>query len=253
MMNTGDAESQIQILLDLQAELTRYGGAEEVPTIWNDYATQRSLLFKQFGLPETAVNLELLDPSTMSDIELLGMNFSGLSDDQRLGDCHQLKEILGQAGILGFTEDQTDDQKKEWIVSRIFKRLYLRAKNLHRLPRHTPRAILEYGLEIKMPAKDMLSLLGYYNEPYLRFLINTIWYGKFATVVQIMKELKLAQDLMKVWAFVEYGSNFLWEKQMAVNNLKRSGLRFIDWYLWWEQDVNFYTSIEQMGKDAFQA
>jgi hypothetical protein len=252
-MTPDDTKNQIRILLDMRAELNRYGGAEEAPLIWHDYVTQRSFLFKQFGLPETSVNFKLLDPLPITDVEKRWRNLSRLSDDQRFGEYFQLKDILGQAGIIGFTEDQVYDHKNESIVNLIFERLYLRAKNLHKLPRPTPRAILKFGKEEKVAANDLLILLGYTNEPYQRFLIHTIWYGGFCTANQVMIELKLAQDLMNVWAFVEYSSDFIWEKQMGVENLKRSGLRFVNWYLWWEQDINFYGSIEPMGKDAFQA
>jgi len=68
-MISDDTKKQISDLLDLQTELTRYGGAEEAPAIWRDYATRRSLLFEQFGLPEVTENFKLLDPTPISGIE----------------------------------------------------------------------------------------------------------------------------------------------------------------------------------------
>jgi len=235
-MNTDDAKSQIHILLDLQAELNNYGGAEEAPAIWGDYVTQRSLLFKQFGLPETSVNFKLLDPLPMTNIEVRGINLSALFDNQRTGEFHQLKDILTQAGIIGFTEDQKYDHKKELIVNRIFDRLYLRAKNLHKLPRPSLMEILEFGKEEKVSAADLLILMGFFNEPYQRFLINIILYRGYTTTVEVRRELIRAQDLTNVWGFVELYSNFLWEKRMGADSLRMSGLRFIDSYLWWENN-----------------
>ncbi len=239
-MDQDDAKSQIHILLDLRAEIDCYGGAEETPAIWGDYVTRRSLLFKQFGLPETTVNFQLLDPQAMTEVEMRGINLSGLSDNKRMGEFHQLKDILEQAGIIGFTEDQKYDLRKERIVNRVFDRLYLRAKNLHKLPRPSLMAILEFGKEEKVPAADLLTLLGFFNEPYQRFLINIILYGGYSTTIQVRRELVRAQDLTNVWGFVELYSDFLWERQMGAKSLKMSGLRFIDSYLWWEKEIIFF-------------
>ena len=90
-----------------------------------------------------------------------------------------------------------------------------------------------------MPAKDLLVLLGYFNEPYQRFIINVIWYGGYGSAGQILKELKVAQNLINVWGFIEVYSDYLWERQLGIDNLKSSGLRFLDSYLWWEQDFIF--------------
>ncbi len=235
-MNTDDARNQIHNLLDLRTELSRYGGAEEAPTIWHDYVTRRSLLFKQFGLPETTVNFQLLDPTPISGIERRRIYRAGLDNDNRLGEIAHLKDILLQAGITGLTEDTPAKNQREPIVTMIFDRLSLRGKNLQSFPRPTQMELLEYGIESKIPARDLLLLLGYFNEPYQRFLINTILYGGYGSAIQVLEELKVAQDLINVWAFVELYSDFLWERQLGADNMKSSGLRFIDSYLWWEMD-----------------
>ena len=106
----------------------------------------------------------------------------------------------------------------------------------------TPLELLEHGKENQLPPADLLSQLEFFNDPYQRFLISVIWYGGYGTAVQVLKDLKCAQELMNIWAFLEFSSNLPWEKQLGIDNLNSSGLRFIDSYLWWEQDVNCFTT-----------
>ena len=121
-MNPDDTKTQIRDLLDLQAELTYYGGAEQAPTTWRDYATRRSLLFEHFGLPEITENFKLLDRTTLTGIERRRIYSAKLSDGKRLGKFTQLKDILVHAGISGFVDETTGDYRHEQIVNIIFDR-----------------------------------------------------------------------------------------------------------------------------------
>jgi hypothetical protein len=95
---------------------------------------------------------------------------------------------------------------------------------------------LYFGIENKIPASDLLQLLGYFVEPYQLFIINIIWYGEYANAYQVNEELKLAQDIHNIWGFLELQSDLLWERKLGVTNLRHKGLQFLDEFLWWEKD-----------------
>jgi len=102
----------------------------------------------------------------------------------------------------------------------------------------TPFELLEYGKEKKLPAADLLSQLGFFNDQYQRFLIEVIWYGGYGTADQVLIDLRGAQEINNIWGFLEFSSEIECEKQLGIDNLKWSGLRFIDQFIWWEKGLN---------------
>jgi hypothetical protein len=102
----------------------------------------------------------------------------------------------------------------------------------------TPLEFLVFGKEKQLPAADLLSQLGFFNDPYQRFLIEIIWYGGYGTADQVLNDLNCAQGINNIWALLEFSSDLPWEKQLGIDNLNSSGLHFIDRYLWWEQGLN---------------
>jgi hypothetical protein len=115
-------------------------------------------------------------------------------------------------------------------------KLTLRARNFHSSAPSDPYKLLYFGIENKIPASDLLQLLGYFVEPYQLFIINIIWYGEYANAYQVNEELKLAQDIHNIWGFLELQSDLLWERKLGVTNLRHKGLQFLDEFLWWEKD-----------------
>jgi len=238
-MNSDDAKNLIRVLLDIRTELIHYGGAEEAPAIWERYFEHRTSLFKYFALPETAENYKLLDVPQVND-EVIGENLPSLDNDERFGDFRQLKDILRETGIINTVDELVFDERKERIINRISRNLYNATKALHFSQPMSLLELLDYGKEHKLHANDLLLLLGFFNEPYQRFLINVIWYGGYGTAGQVLKELRRAQDIRYFFGFVEYASDLLWEKQLGIDYLKTSGYKFIEAFLWMERTKATY-------------
>lgn len=108
----------------------------------------------------------------------------------------------------------------------------------------TPIELLEFGKKNKIPASEFLSRLGFLNDSYQRFLIEVIWFGGYGSAVQVLKDLRGAEEIMSIWGFLEYESSDEWEKDLGIDNLNRSGLLFIDQYLWWEKGLNLLSNGE---------
>ncbi len=233
-MNSDEAKNLIRVLLDIRTELIHYGGAEEAPAIWNTYVEHRTTLFKYFALPETAENYKLLDVPQVND-EIIGENLPRLDNDQRFGDFRQLKDILREAGIISSGDELVFDERKEQIINRISRNLFKATKALHFSQPMSLFELLDYGKERRLPTNDLLLLLGFFNDPYQRFLINTIWYGGYGTAGQVFNELKRAQDIRYFFGFVDYASDFLWEKQLGIEYLRTSGYKFINAFLLFER------------------
>jgi hypothetical protein len=235
-MNSYDAKNLIRILLDIRTELMHYGGVEEAPSIWVKYVEHRTTLFKYFALPETAENYKLLDVPQVNN-EVSGENLPRLDNDQRLGDFQQLRDILRETGIIITGDELKFNERNEQIVNKISRNLYKATKALHFSQPLSLLELLDYGKEMKLSASDLLLLLGFFNEPYQRFLINTIWYGGYGTAGQVLKELKRAQDIRYFFGFVDYSSDLIWEKQIGMDYLRASGYKFIDAFLWMERNI----------------
>jgi hypothetical protein len=235
-MNSDDAKNLIRILLDIRTELIHYGGVEEAPAIWDKYVEHRTTLFKYFALPETAENYKLMDVPQVNN-EVIGENLPRLDNDQRLGDFRQLKDILRETGIFITGDELVSNERKEQIVNRISRNLYNASKALHFSQPLSLLELLDYGKEMKLPANDLLLLLGFFNKPYQRFLINFVWYGGYCAADQVLKELKRAQEARYFCGFVDYSSNLLWEKQLGMDYLRASGYKFIDSFLWMERNI----------------
>jgi hypothetical protein len=242
-MDSEDVKLLISEFISLRDELTCLGGAEQAPVLWGRCVELRSIILKHFALSETTENIKLLDLPQMPETESYGISLAGLSDKQRQIDFKQLGDMLEQAGIESATEDQILAHKKRRIVNRIHQKLYIKALYLHKSTPLTQLELLEQGKAKKIPATDLLLQLGFFNEPYQRFLINTIFYGGYGTSEQVLKDLQGAQTINNVWAFSEYYSDSLEEKQLGKDNLKVSELRFIEIFLWWEKDVYIQNNV----------
>ena len=102
----------------------------------------------------------------------------------------------------------------------------------------SPIELLEYGKDNQVPAADLLRQLGFFTDPYQRFLIEVIWFGAYGAAGQVLSDLKRAQELNNIWALLEFSSDLPWEKQLGLDNLKSSDLKFIDQYIWWRYEFN---------------
>lgn len=102
----------------------------------------------------------------------------------------------------------------------------------------TSLELLEFGKTNRVPAEDLLSQLGFFNDSYQHFLIEVIWYGGYGSADKVLEDLMGAQGINNIWAFLEYESDLEWERRLGIDNFKRSGLQFVDQYLWWEQGLN---------------
>lgn len=105
----------------------------------------------------------------------------------------------------------------------------------------SPIELLQYGKENKVPAADLLVRLEFLNDSYQRFLIDIIFYQGYATPELVLKDLIGSQEIMSIWGFLEYESAEEWEKELGIDNLNRSGLQFIDQFLWWKQDLTSFS------------
>ena len=108
--------------------------------------------------------------------------------------------------------------------------------------------LLHYGKEKRMPAGELLRQMGLLNDRYQRFLIGIIWYGGYATDLEVLQDLRCSLEINNIWALSELSSDLDWEKELGILNLSASGLQFIDQYIWWEQDFTFLDH----GKSANQ-
>ena len=238
-MDNKDVKLLISEFISLRDELTRLGGAEEAPVLWGRCVDLRSLILKYFALYETTENIKQLDLPKMSETETLGLSFSRSPDDLQTKDARQLEDILNEASIIGANDPRMIEHRKRRIVTRIQEKLYLRAYYLHKSPPLTQLELLELGKTKRLPAKDLILQLGFFNEPYQRFLINIVLFGGYATSEQVLRDLMGSQEINNIWGFTEYYNDSLLERQLGTDNLRASGLRFIEQFLWWERELNF--------------
>ena len=214
-MSREEVEKIICELLSLRHELIQMGGAEEAPIIWAKCVKLRSIVLKHFKLPETYKNTRLLEMPKLFNV--------------------YYTDYLGHTVFLGFDDYQVKELHKMEIVSGYYNKLKEKSEKWQKSTPKKPLEILFFGKGNDLPANDLLHLLGYINEPYFQFIISEIWYKGFATADQVLDDLKLCND-ENIWGFIEYASDFLWERQSGIDKLKRSGLRFIDEFLLWESD-----------------
>lgn len=113
----------------------------------------------------------------------------------------------------------------------------------------TQLEMLEYGKGNRLPATDLLRQLGYLNDPYQRFLIEVVWYCEYCTATQVLNDLNCAQGINNLWALLEFSSDQPWEKQLGIDNLNSSGLRFIDLYLWWDKGFSSFRDEKSSSPD----
>jgi hypothetical protein len=214
-MTREEVEKVIYKLLSLRHEITRLGGAEEAPLLWAKCVKLHSIVLKHFNLPSTYKNTRLLEMPKLSNV---------YSTDE-----------LRQTVSFGFDDDFQKEFHKKEIVREVYEKLILKAEQWQKSKPKNPLEFLFYGKGNEIPANDLLQMLGYINEPYFCFLISEIWYKGFGTADQVLGDLKLCNDA-NIWAYIEYASDFLWEQQMGIDKLKRSGLRFIEEFLLWERE-----------------
>lgn len=238
-MDSEDVKLLISDFISLRDDVTRLGGAEQAPELWGRCVDLRSTILKHFVLAETTENIKLLDLPQMPETESFGINLAGLSKAQREIDFNEFCDMLEQDGIASASEDQMLAHKKRRIVNRIHQKLYIKAFYLHKSSPLSKQELLEQAKRNRTPAKDLLLQLEYFDEPYQRFLINIILYCGYGTSEQVLKDLQGAQTINNLWAFSEYYSDSAEEQQLGKDNLKASGLRFVDQFLWWESKDTF--------------
>jgi len=97
---------------------------------------------------------------------------------------------------------------------------------------------LNYGKEKGVPAGELLHQMGLLNDRYQRFLIGIIWYGGYATDLEVLQDLRCSLEINNLWGLSEFLSDQPWEKELGLQNIAASELQFIDQYIWWEQELN---------------
>jgi|GEM_PF-5514892 hypothetical protein len=214
--------------LKLQTDLNRNGGAENTPKIWQEYTDVRSRILKEMQLPETSYNKRILEmpsgDSTRSQNPFYRSQYSSLSEFMPTADESSSNDLLS------FTEQQ--EKRVDFLCDQLFiqakQRAFTRPGNKY--------WFLRDAKKIKLPVADVLLRLNMNieNQPYARFLIQIILYGKYGSTNLILKELNYIKQAEIEWLFIMYNSNLLEEKQQAIGWLKNTELLFIDEFLWWE-------------------
>jgi hypothetical protein len=232
MISSDDIKLLLHQALKLLSDLELYGGAENSPRIWQEYSDVRSRILKEMQLPETTYNKRILEmpsgDSTRSKDPFYRSQYSSLSDFMPIADESASNELISfkeqQEKRVDFLCDQLFIQAKQKAFSRPINKYWF----------------LRNAKKMKLPATDVFLQLHIENQPYTRFLIHTILYGKYGSTAQVLQELDYVKKPEIEWLFVLCNSSLIEERQQGANWLRNTELQFIDQYLWWESFTKSY-------------
>ena len=234
-MSSTTALSIVKTMLTVQSDITYFGGAEQVPVLWAQYRELRTQLLKMYELPEITENISLLVPPTIPATEERRLL---LIRDDRLGAVRQLKEILREVGINGCSDEISPAEGIEWMARRICYKLWDKVRLDDTSSPESRKATVKHGKQSGIKAADTLRMLNARNDAYNRFLLNVLLDGGYASMIDIVDEINHTSDPEIEWLFFLYGCERLDDWQLGIDQLRNSGLQFINEFLWWEAEAS---------------
>lgn len=219
----------IRALLQIKDKLNYYGGAEEAPAIWKRFLDTRRRLFCEMQLPMSSeitgfVDMPYCDPT--------------LTKEERSVSFSEIRKELHAQGITTTDSFQTFHWEREEHIEWLYDVLLNRAEEHSAFQPYNVTDLLVIAQEYRLPATDVLTLVGLDNTPYARFLINVVLYGDYGTIKEVKRELQLLKEPDIEFLLILHQSILLLERQQAERWLRNAGLRFIDQFLWWEKDIS---------------
>jgi hypothetical protein len=137
--------------------------------------------------------------------------------------------------IPSSNEFVTSTDKQQNHIDFLCDKLFSLAKNSYGGRPVNKYHTLRFAKKDKAPVTDVFLKLNIENQPYTRFLIQIILYGKYGTVAQVIQELDYIKPPEIEWLFILYNSSLVDEKEQAAKWLRNTELQFIDLFLWWEE------------------
>jgi hypothetical protein len=217
--------------LELQSELKRYGGAEHAPRIWQEYANVRTRILKEMQLPETSYNKRILEMSSGASINS--------KDPFYRSEYSSLSEFMPPADHSASNDLLTNKEQRESRVDFICEQLFIKAKQKAFSRPINKYWFLRNAKKMKLPVTDVFLQLHIENQPYTRFLIHTILYGKYGSTALVLQEFDYVGQPEIEWLFILYNSSLVQEKRQASKWLRNTELQFIEQFLWFEEPYVF--------------
>jgi hypothetical protein len=219
------SEVTIQLIRDalqLLYDVNRNGGAENAPCIWQEYTAVRTKLLKELELPDTRYYRKILEVPFNKPVRQV--SFASIRD------------TMASAGITTTDNFTNLDVYLEEHVAHVHGNLMFEAETVN-VVHGFWFSYLFYARLNRVPITDVLLVMNVEDMPYTRFLIGTILYGNYGTTSMVMRELHRTKRPDVEFAFLYYNTGLVSNRAEAIVWLKKSGLQFIDRFLWMEQDV----------------
>jgi hypothetical protein len=222
-MNRYKAKQLISEALHQLDIVNRCGGAENAPAIWQRFTLIRAELFREMELPEASYYTKILTtPYYFSEkrnrVEQT-ISFSGIRNE------------MADNGIDASDDFKCLDLVREAQIKYIYDHL-LEDSEVFEFVSKSKSGFLSYSATHKVPVNDVLLILKIDDSQYVRFLINTILYGRYASTWKVFRELMKLKKPEIQFQLYFYESGRIEDRQVAAEWLRISGLKFIDQFLW---------------------